>query len=72
MIHQKKQKKNEQKKKKIKIKKKIENLIKNGQRFVTRVTSTIHMKLGPEINYIYTRNSAVFHKSRPKWTGNVF
>ena len=44
----------------------------NGQRSVTRVTSTVHMKLGPEINHIYTRNSEVFHKSRPKWTGNVF
>jgi hypothetical protein len=59
-------------KQKQKQKKKFENLTKNGQRFVTRVTSTIHMKLGPEINHVHTRNSAVFHKSRPKWTGDVF
>ena len=49
-------------KKNIKKKKKFLKIDKNGQRFVTRVTSTIHMKLGPEINYIYTGNSAVFHK----------
>ena len=42
--------------------KKCQKIDENGQRLVTRVTSTIHVKLGPEIDHVCTGNSALFHK----------